>query len=360
MTPSRLLPLALACLVSAGLAPLAAMADDWPKLLFKTTFHDFGTVARGAVAEYRFQMENPYVEDVHIDKVRSTCGCTKATFTKQLLKTYETSEIVATLDTRRFLGQRDASIEVFFDKPFTAVFRLRVTSYIRSDVVFEPGEVQFGSVFQGQRVKKQVSVSYAGRATWKVVVAGTDSRCLGLEIAETSRSVDPQTKVGKVMYDLGITLKEDAPTGYFKDLVVLQTDDANQQTARIPLTVEGLVVPSLSVNPSVVMFDTVRAGETVSKNIVLSGQKPFRIVEVKGPDTRFHFTTPKTAKPYQVILVEFQAGDSPGKISGKIRIQTDLPGAPPMEVSVDGLVAAKGLEKIQRPPARAAAGSPGS
>jgi len=340
LTPARFLPLAFLCLLRP-----AAAADDWPKLLFKETSHDFGTVARGAVAEYRFQMENPYLEDVHIKSVSSSCGCTRPAVTKPLLKTYETGEIVATLDTRRFLGQKDATIEVEFDRPFPARFRLHLTSYIRADVVFEPGEVQFGSVAQGQSVRKRVTVTYAGRPTWRVAEAGVDSAALGLEIAEIDRSIDPQTKVGKVVYELCVTLKEDAPPGYFKNFVILRTDDPNQQTARIPLTVEGLVVPSLTVNPAVLMLDVVPAGESRSKNVVVRGQKPFKVVGVEGPDPRFRFRFPETAKPYQVIVVEFHAGDRPGKVSGKIRIKTDLPGTEAVEVSVDGQVAAPSAPK---------------
>ena len=345
MTPARFLPLALACLLQSAVA-----ADDWPKLLFKTTSHDFGTVARGAVAEYRFQMETPYVEDVHIERIESSCGCTKPTATKPVLKTYETGEIVATLDTRRFLGQKDATITVHFDQPYRAPFRLKVTSYIRSDVVFEPGAVQFGSVPQGQIVKKRVSVAYAGRSAWQVLEVGTDSPYLELQIAEVARGVDPTTNVGKVTYDLWVALKEAAPTGYFKDLVVLKTNDPNVQTARIPLTVEGLVLPSLTVNPAVIMFGVVQAGDSVSKNIVLRGQKPFKVVEVEGPDPRFRFTVPQKASDRQIIIVQFQAPDSPGKISGKIRIKTDLAGVNPMEVSVDGQVAAKSPAKPKAEP----------
>jgi hypothetical protein len=368
LTPARfrflaLVCLALACLVLACPASPAAAADDWPKLLFKTTSHDFGTVARGAVAEYRFQMENPFVEDVNIYRIETSCGCTKTAVTKQRLKTYETGELVATLDTRRYLGQKDATITVKFDKPFLAEFRLKVTSYIRSDVVFEPGEVQFGSVPQGQSVKKRVSVSYAGRRTWQVVRVGSDSPFLDIEMAEVSRSVDPRTNVGKVLYDLSVALKEAAPTGYFKDFVVLQTDDLNPQTARIPLTVEALVVPSLIVNPSVVMFGAVSAGETVSKNLVVRGQKPFRVVEVEGPDARFRANVPQTARRFQsdnstfyvaVIALEFRSGDAAGRIAGKVRIKTDLPGTRPLEVSLDGQVTGKSLDKIERPSSGAA------
>ncbi|MDZ7617369.1 MAG: DUF1573 domain-containing protein, partial [Patescibacteria group bacterium] len=81
--------------------------------------------------------------------IRSTCGCTAVEATKRDLKTWETSEIVASLDTRNFLGQKDATITVVFDLPFSAEVQLQVHSYIRSDVVVQPGAVLFGSVNQG-------------------------------------------------------------------------------------------------------------------------------------------------------------------------------------------------------------------
>lgn len=367
LTPTRLLFLALVCLTLAWPAGLADANDDWPKLLFKTSSHDFGTVARGATAEYRFEMENPYVEDVHVDRIETSCGCAQPVMNKRLLKTYETGEIVATLDTRRYYGQKDITVKVIFDQPFKAEYRLKLTSYIRPDVVFQPGTVQFGSVAQGQSVKKRVSVSYAGRAAWKVLEVESDSPYLAVEMAEVERSADPRTNVGKVAYDLVVTLKDAAPAGYLKELVVLRTNDTNQQTARIPLTVEGLVVPAMSVHPAVIMFDVVRTGESVSKNLVVRGQKPFKITEVEGPDPRFHFTIPQAATQFKsadstyygaVIAVEFRAGDAPGKISGKVRIKTDLAGAAPLEVSVNGQVAAKNLEKIERAATRAGAREP--
>ncbi len=336
----------LVLLALAGLVRPAAADEDWPKLLFKSTRHDFGVVAAGAVAEFRFQMENPFVEDVHIDKIDSSCGCTKPRATRPLLKTYETGEIVAALDTRRFAGQKDAKITVHFDQPFDAKFQLNVTCYIRKDVVFEPGVVQFGTVSQGESPRKRVSIAYAGRSTWKILDVGSSSPFLGLEIAEVGRTaVDPKTHAAQVTYDLWVTLKDTVPPGYFKDQVTVRTDDSNQQTARIPLAVEGLVMPSLTVNPAVLMLGVVQPGQTVSRNLVVRGQKPFQVLDVSGPNSQFQFTLPQAAKEVQLIGVQFQAADTPGRVSGKIRIKTDAAGTDALEASVDGLVVAPGAAK---------------
>jgi len=346
-----------ACLLLPLLAcwlPAAETGEiPWPKRLFKVTSHDFGVVARGATIEYRFPVENPYVEDVHVASIRSTCGCTNPTVTKPLLKTWDKGEIVATLDTRRFLGQKEATITVVFDQPFPAEFQLKVYYYVRGDVVFEPGAVQFGSVPQGQTSRKRVCISYAGRTTWKILEAAASAAFLDLQLHEVGRNVEDRagSPVGQVTYELWVGLKENAPTGYFKEQVVVRTDDADQKTARIPLTVDGLVVPSVSVNPAVLMLGVVKPGETVSKNLVVSGPKPFQIVDVAGPDSQFRFTPRRTGEKLHVIVVQFTAADRPGRISGKIRIKTDVAGASELEVAVDGQVAAPGAnDAVQRVP----------
>ena len=326
-----LLSLAIVCLIRPAAAQ--SVGDDWPKLLFKQTFHDFGTVARGAVVEYRFHIENPFVEDIEIDKVSSSCSCTKPSFTKKTLKTYEGADIVATLDTRNY-GPKQATIKVEFTQPYRAIFELKTAANIRGDIVFEPGVIQFGTVAQGETVRKQVSIMYAGRSTWKILSAGTDSQYLGLQIAETGRSVNPSTGATLVNYDLWVTLQGSPPPGYIKDQVVIRTNDANPQNSRVPITVEGLVLSSLSVSPTVLMMEPVEPGKTVTKNLVVHGQRPFRILSVTGPDSQFHFTYPQVAKDCHIIAVQFQATDKPGSTSGKIRITTDIPGAAAVEASV--------------------------
>lgn len=339
MTRVGFLSLALACLLRP-----AAAADDWPKLLFKTTSHDFGTVARGAIVDYRFEMENPFVEDVHIVSVQPSCTCTKTSVPKPLLKTYQTGEIVATLDTRNS-GQKEATLRVKFDRPFDAEYQLKVSAYIRSDVVFQPGVVQFGTVPQGQSDRKRVSVMYAGRSTWKILDVATDSAYLGLEIIEVGRTVDAKSRATQVTYDLIVTLKESTPPGFLKDQVVVRTDDPNQQAARIPLVVEGLVLPSLSASPAYWQLGVLEPGQTVTKTLVVHDRKPFRVVDVAGPDSQFRFTLPKEAKETQLIAAQFQAPSTLGKVSGKIRITTDVAGASPLEISVDGTVIAPSIAK---------------
>lgn len=313
-------------------------AQDWAKAMFDHTSHDFGVVARGAKVQHRFKLENIYLEDVHIASVHSSCNCTIPEFTKDTLKTYETAEIVANIDTRTFLGAKQATVRVKLDKPFPAEVQLHVYCYIRSDVVVEPGEAQFGTVAQGAPVQKKLRVTYAGRPDWKIVDVRSPQPYLQARVEEASRGY------GRVAYDLWVELSGDAPLGYVKEIITLVTNDRNPNATNVPVAAEGLIIGTISAQPSPLSVGILQTGQTAWKNLVVQGKKPFRIVSVTSDDTRLQFRTPDSAaapKAVQLIPVTFSAGDTAGQVSSTIHIRTDLVGGETLEVKVDGTVLGK-------------------
>lgn len=321
-----LLALAVA-LLAAWAAPAAQAAETprWTDLIIdkKARSHDFGMVAVGADVEHRFVLYNPFVEDVRIATLRTTCGCTAPRATKTLLKTYESGEIVAKLDTLRFKGFKQATISVVLDQPYPAEIQLHVNTFIRQDVVFQPGSVQFGTVAQGQSAARRVAVMYAGRSDWQIVQIVSTSRQLEVKAVETGRNRDPTYNATQVTYDLEVALKGDAPPGYFREQLFLRTNDRYPETASVPVAVEGIVTAPLTVYPSVLMLGSVETSEGVARNIVLKGEAPFRILEVSLPDERFQSTASGQAQAVSVVAVRFTADQVPGKVAGKIIIKTD-------------------------------------
>src|SRR6188474_3937645 len=110
----------------------ALPAKEWAQKMFRVASHDFGHLARGAKAEFSFELQNLYEEDVHIADVRTSCGCTIPTITKPTLKTWEKGSIIATLNTRSFVGQRNSTLTVVIDRPFYAEVPLTIAGYIHS------------------------------------------------------------------------------------------------------------------------------------------------------------------------------------------------------------------------------------
>jgi hypothetical protein len=298
-------------------------AQQWAQKMFAETEHNFGQIPRGAKAEYEFVLTNNYVDDVHIVRVSSNCSCTTPRIKKNWLKTYEKGAIIAHFNTKSFLGKKGATITVHIDKPYPARVQLHVSGYIRSDVVFEPGSVQFGSVDQGQSADQKVSISYAGRGNWKILDVKSDSPYLSGEVVETGRNR------GRKRYELVVHLDKDAPIGYLHDRLRLITNDG--QTRQIPVLVEGVVLPEVTVSPASLFLGVVQPGQKVTKQLVIRGNKPFRILSIDCDDESFQFEMPgdEVAKPLYVVPVTFVAGADAGRLNKTIRIQTDLDEASP-------------------------------
>ncbi|MGD9127928.1 MAG: DUF1573 domain-containing protein [Planctomycetia bacterium] len=315
----------LATLFVFAISP-AANAQKWARDMFKDFSHDFGTVAAGAKVQYAFEFSNPYLEDAHIQSVRTSCGCTKVDYPKETIKTYQKSRILATVDTLSFKGYKGATISVVFDKPFPAEVQLQVRTYIRQDVVFHPGEVRFGAVGKGEKVSKKISIGYAGRSDWAIKSVKPPSKYLKTRLVEDVRSA------GQVRYTLHVELDPEAPVGYLDGQIILQTNDYDAKRAQVPLAVSGMVEPPIEVRPSSLTFLGSPDGHEVVRNLIVKGHTPFKILGVNCDDQRISSSHSEKQSKIHIIRVVFKPDFSPGKKAGNISIRTDMPNETPLEV----------------------------
>ena len=101
--------------------------QEWARKMFTEYVHDFKEVNLGDKPEYRFKIKNIYKENITIRSVSSSCGCTIATPTKNVLKMYEEGEILCQFNSPAVgTGYKQATVTVRFDKPFVGECQLTV------------------------------------------------------------------------------------------------------------------------------------------------------------------------------------------------------------------------------------------
>ena len=305
--------LAIAMLVAA--AP--AQAKPWAEKMFTVRTHDFGHVARGAKAEFAFEIQNLYEEEVHIADVKTSCGCTTPTVTKNTLKTWEKGTIVATLNTRSFVGQRTSTLTVVIDKPFFAEVALNISGMIHSDVDFTPGSVALGDVEQGAGAEQEVLVTYRGRGPWQINDVRSASNHLEVELNEPAR------QPGQITYKMTVRLKPDAPPGLLNEQLTVVTSDKSMPSITLP--VEGRVAPPLSISPSPLLFGTLAPGQTATKQLVLTGKQPFKLLSVVCEPAGLTFkAVPDLVKKVHLVPVTITAPEQTGELTYVITVETDL------------------------------------
>jgi hypothetical protein len=320
-----------AWLVLAVYSPPVA-AQGWANKLFKDrTTHDFGTVARGAQLYHRFPITNIYAVPLDVTNVRVSCGCVTAVPSKKTLKPRETAYIDVSMDGRRFSGAKSVTVFVTVGPQFISTAELKVTANSRTDVVFNPGEVNLGAVTPGQAAAKTVDIEYAGTLDWKVLEVVDRDQPFTAELKEWYR------RPGQVGYRVTVTLKPNTPPGRLRRDLLVKTNDPGMPV--IPLLVEADVQAALSVSPSPLPLGTMQLGDALNRRVVVKGQKPFVVTGIDGLGDGVSLVGELSRTPAVLQVLTFKCeAKSAGPFLKQLSIRTDQKGTLPL--TIEGAVTA--------------------
>jgi hypothetical protein len=314
----RNLGLAVIALIAAA-APLPAQSTDWAKKMFAEGLtHDFGSVPRGAQLFHRFKMTNIWAVPIEITQVRASCGCVTATTKTTTLKPRESAFLEVQMDAKRFTGPKTVSVYVSVGPEYVSTATLSVSGNSRPDVVFNPGQVSFGVVAAGQSPTQNIDVEYAGILDWKVTeVVKTDA-----PLDVTFEKINyPNPAPGQVGYHVKVALKPEAPAGTQKWEVLLKTNDP--ASPHVPILVEATVQAALTVMPNPLALPATKVGELTSRNVVVRGSKPVKILAIEGLDADLTVEIPTNAAQNHVLVVKCKPSQA-GEFKRTLTIKTDL------------------------------------
>jgi hypothetical protein len=308
----------------------SASAANWGESLFSERTHDFGTVARGSVVRHPFVLTNRLAEPVTIVNIRASCGCTSGSANASVVPPGGSAIVEAQMDTRNFVGPKATVLFVLLATPSGGEVEvgIPVQSLILSDVVLNPGTIDFGTLTRGQKVSRELTIDRINLDGWKINKMVSASKVLDANLVETVR------QGATVGYKLTVSLKADAPTGVIRDEIRLLSNDP--ATASIPIPVSGVIRGDLNASPSQLNLGNVVSAGGVQARFFVRGSKPFSIVKIDGAGDGFELSPPdKGAKAAHVVTVTFKPEASParGEIKRVFRVTTDVAGEAPVEVN---------------------------
>lgn len=316
-------------------AATEVQAQNWADQLVDKKKLEFGVIARNSETTNIITITNTTQSTVHISHLTTACRCAEAGYyqdsrsfvqgapAKSLLQPGEKTTVTVRMNTNSFTGARDTALTVYFDAPQYAEVRIPITAYIRTDVVFDPGKVDFGNVEFLAGSSKTVRITYAGRPDWQIRDLKVDNPQLKAEFKEVSRSQFAQNGIN-VEYQLTVQLSETAKVGRVRDYITLVTDDA--ANPYVPLLVEGTVIPDIAITSPNVAIRSLKPGQTTTVKVVIKGNKPFLVEDVNCENMSDCFKVKKSEETdklqvVHVVEMEFTAPEKPGKFSEKMIVK---------------------------------------
>ena len=206
--------------------------------------------------------------------------------------------------------------------------RLAVSSTILSDIVLNPGSLDFGVVGKGQSPKLVLTVDRLGAPDWQIARMVTTSKSLSASLQETTRSASG------VSYALTVSIRSDAPAGGLRDEIRLITND--RETPVVPVLVTALVRGELTVSPSTLSLGNVVSVSAAQGRYIVRASKPFAITAIEGNGDGFTLTAPDSEKrTIHILTLSYrpEEGSTRGDLKHAFRVRTDLGDEPPVDLS---------------------------
>ena len=316
-------------IAASTLLAQTAAAQDWARNMFtqKKFVHDFKNVPLGEIPEHRFEIQNIYKEDIRIRSISSSCGCTIASATKNVLKTWEKGEILCRFNTPAVgSGFKTATITVLFDRPFVGEVQLTVRGTIVTGVSFSPESLEFGQVSDSNRPRKTVRLSSPGNPNLRIHDVKSKSQHITVfspqRVASTGNSA---------VFEMTAQLKSSVPKGYNKGelYVIVEENPANRPNnqpilRQIPLKFSAKVVSPLQLAPEILTLGSIEPGEKISQKIFLTSEMPFKITDVRCQSGAFSVRAEPDARKVHIVEVSYVGEQKLGRHENQLSFYTDL------------------------------------
>ena len=325
-------------LFSLLLVPVTAVAEPVPVIEVPETILAFGEVMVNTKHEGAFTIRNTGNAPLELRDVRPTCGCTVTEFDK-VIPPGGVGRVKTVLDTTGFRGPMSQAILVFTNDPETRQVNLVVTAHVRTYVDVLPRPLMRFNVLQGEPATDRVLL---------VSEDGSDFRILGVEGADNGlkaafRELRTEERVPErkgSQWEVSVTVPADASEGILNQRLTVKTNSA--KAPEVVVAVSGIVRPVVQVVPGELNFGSVAQGAPVGRNLVLVNNRQGNELQVTGVTVDIpHFSTevtPLRQGQRLQVAVMLKAGTPKGEYQGVVRLATNDPSRPVIEVPIRAVV----------------------
>lgn len=305
-----------------------------PRMVFAEPVFDFGQAEQGEQVTHLFRFTNQGNRDLRVVSIKTSCGCTAAVISADVIPPGKEGTIRATFDTTQFSGEKAKSISVHSNDPLSPVTTLTLQGEVTVEVEVEPAQLYIGRLRRGTEETYTVHVLYDEKKA--IEITG---------ITHTHPAIKVQTEDvqigGKKGKRLRVRVTKAAELGRLNDQIVVTTTSKKKPTITIP--VFGSIEGDVMVLPPQVSFGVVRQGVGKTQHIRIQNRstQPVTVLQVTSSldNVVAEITEITPGKEYRLSL-HVKADSTPGKIRGSIEVLTDHPEEKHLSIPLYGMISA--------------------
>ena len=265
LTTKGKLHIAVLCCLAIAVAVAAAFAFKrtllkGPHLMPEDTACDFGVVAPGAELQHTFHFKNSGKRPLVIERLITSCGCTRVVTSKDVLSRGEAAQLNVTFVAPNHRGPSLQTVTVHTNETPTPLHVFHVSADVVPRLEYQPKSFDFGIVKRSD-LPRTISAS-AFPAKKEALTAETDNDYLNVALNNMPNGKDKEMKV---------TLEKSAPNGPISARVLISLHGDPPLT--FLASAIGQVIGDSYASPATVFFGMLHEEGTRTNTVQLRTRK---------------------------------------------------------------------------------------
>lgn len=199
-----------------------------PKLLVENPDFNFGQAIAGEKLSHTFLLKNIGDAPLSINRVKSSCGCTAALLSSEVLAPGEQAEVEATFDSTRFRGAVVKTIYLYTDDPLNKVKQLYIRGHVKPELSQTPKRVEFKGLVSGVPKETRVVLGNQGKKRLTLSAPQATNPDISAELAKATLA--PGESI-----ELTIAVSPPSNKTRVSGYIIIKTDSENLPELRIPV-----------------------------------------------------------------------------------------------------------------------------
>jgi len=301
---------------------------------------DFGTMKQHEMKEGTIVVRNDGAAMLKIDEVKADCGCTVPTLDRDTLAPGESTEIKVQFDSKLFEGRVYKSVQIMSNDPDNPVVDVMITADIHAPLTVDPGSHRLGftrSLRGDTPSRRAVFTAHEGDGLELTI----DRARKGLFDARIIDNLDGDPMKAA----LEVTIPADMAAGQHRDNIRVKTNIP--ETPYVDIEAKSWVTDVLQTSPEEISYRYRKNLKNMVRVSPFEKGISYKITgaEIDMPEIEVEVVETVPNQETQILLSgEAVSKDDPravaagGRMSGTLKIFTDLKQLPVIEIPVTYMV----------------------
>lgn len=173
-----------------------------PKIKIENFEHSFGRVKQGEILSHTFEIHNIGSEDLEIDQIKASCGCTDFVLDKNIINPGSFANLKVNFSTVGLNGYVKKNLWIFSNDPIDKEFLLSISANVYDPEIEKDSfprlelsemQVDFGNVKEGEVITYPLKLKNTGKKT--LIISNINPSCGCTVVNLKQKEIQPNEEI---------------------------------------------------------------------------------------------------------------------------------------------------------------------